>query len=261
MRSIQYFKNLKGNVSDKWISYFEIYDIYFSKFKNKKISLLEVGVQNGGSLEGWADFFKNASVIVGSDVDLRCKQLKFKDKRIKLIIGDINKNDTRKTIIDLAKGFDIIIDDGSHKSFDVNSTFLYFYPYLKPGGVYLIEDLHCSYWKNFGGGLLENQSSIAFLKLFIDILNFESWGMAFKKFSSLKFGYAGTKKSISIKTFRDIESIHFHNSICVIKKGFSPNSIGERTISGKKALVYPDLPQSGSVFESERQKIKNKFFK
>jgi spermidine synthase len=123
---------------------------------------------------------------VGSDIDPKCKDLKFKSKRVKLVIGDINKIVTRNKITTLAKGFDIIIDDGSHKSEDINGTFIFFYPHLNPGGIYLIEDLHCSYWKRYGGGLLENQSSIAFLKLFIDILNFESWGMAFKKFSSLK---------------------------------------------------------------------------
>jgi hypothetical protein len=255
-----HFKNRSGYLSDKWESYFPVYDLYFAKFRNKKINLLEIGIQNGGSLEVWPDYFKNANVFVGSDIDLKCKHLKFKSKRVKLVIGDINKNITRKKITALAKGFDIIIDDGSHRSQDINKTLLFFYPYLNPGGIYLIEDLHCSYWKSYDGGLLEKQSSIEFLKLFIDLLNFESWGMKFKRLSSLKFGYVRNKKNISIKNFRDIESIHFHNSICVIKKGYGPNSIGKRAVSGKKALVYPHLPQSGSAFEPEQQNIKNIYF-
>ncbi len=255
-----HFKDRSGHVSDKWQSYLPVYDLYFSKLRNKKINLLEIGVQNGGSLETRLNYFKNANVIIGSDIDTKCKTLKFKSKKIKLVIGDINTSATRKKIIGLAKDFDIIIDDGSHKSQDINNTFLNLYPHLKPGGIYLIEDLHCSYWKRYGGGLLEKQSSIDFLKLFIDVMNFESWGMTFKRLSSLRFGYPGTKKSIQINKFRDIDSIHFHNSICVIIKGHGPNSIGERVVTGKKALVYPNLPKSGTPFEPEPQRFKKSLF-
>jgi hypothetical protein len=259
-KTLHFFQGRTGYVSDKWASYFSIYDLYFYKFRNKKINLLEIGVQNGGSLEAWSKFFKSANIIIGSDIDLRCKNLKFKSKKIKLVVGDINRRITRKKIIDLAQGFDIIIDDGSHKSHDINNTFLFFYPYLNPGGVYLIEDLHCSYWKRYGGGLLQKQSSIDFLKLFVDVLNFESWGMAFKRLSSLRFGYPGTKKSIQVNKFCNIESIHFHNSICVIIKGSEPNTIGERSVTGKKALVHPNLPKSGSSFQLEPQRIKKSLF-
>ncbi len=255
-----FFKNQSGFNSDKWQSYFSVYDLYFTKFKNKNINLLEVGVQNGGSLEVWANYFKYAKNIIGSDMDCDCKKLRFKSKKIKLVIGDINKVDTRKKITASCDGFDIIIDDGSHKSQDINNTFLNLYPHLKPGGTYLIEDLHCSYWKNFGGGLLEKQSSIDFLKLFIDVINFESWGMTFKKMERLRFGYPGTKKGIQVNKFRDIESIHFYNYICVIKKGSNPNTIGKRVVTGKKALVYPNLPKSGTPFEPEPQRIKKSLF-
>jgi hypothetical protein len=84
--------------------------------------------------------------------------------------------------------------------------------------------------------------------------------MTFKRLSTLKFGYPGNKKSIQVNKFRDIESIHFHNSICVIIKGSAPNAIGERVVTGKKALVYPNLPKSGTPFESEPQRIKKSLF-
>lgn len=255
------FKKRSGYVSDKWASYFSIYDTYFFQFKSKRINLLEIGVQNGGSLEVWNNYFKFAKNIIGCDRDLKCKELKFNFKRIKLIVGDVNKQDIRKKILSIAKnGFEIIVDDGSHKSDDVISTFLFFYPHLKPGGVYLIEDLHTSYWKNFGGGLLENRTSIQFLKLIIDIINFESWGMVFNRIKSLKFGYPRMQKNIPVKNFNDIESIHFYNSICVIKKGFAANKIGKRIISGEKYPVYSDLPESGAPFQPEPQKIKKSFF-
>lgn len=255
------FKNRSGYVSDKWTSYFSIYDTYFHQFKKNKINLLEIGVQNGGSLEVWNKYFKFAKNIIGCDRDLKCKNLKFKFKKIKVVVGDISKQDIRKKIISIAKdGFEIIVDDGSHKSADVISTFLFFYPHLKPGGIYLIEDLHTSYWKNFGGGFLENRSSIQFLKLIIDVINFESWGMFFNRKKSLKLGYLKTQKNIPVKNFNDVESIHFYNSVCVIKKGYATNKIGKRLVSGEKYPVYSNLPKSGAHFEPELQKIKKNFF-
>jgi hypothetical protein len=39
------------NFSSKWEKYFDVYDILFKKYKKKKITFVEVGVLNGGSLE------------------------------------------------------------------------------------------------------------------------------------------------------------------------------------------------------------------
>ena len=39
-----------NNYSTRWIKYFEVYDQIFEKFRDKKITFVEVGVLNGGSL-------------------------------------------------------------------------------------------------------------------------------------------------------------------------------------------------------------------
>ena len=83
-----FLKKYLENVSDKWLSYFPIYSVYFSKFKNKKINLLEIGIQNGDSLEIWLNYFKSANFILGSDIDSKCKNLNFKN------ISRINKSFT-----------------------------------------------------------------------------------------------------------------------------------------------------------------------
>ena len=101
-----------GKVSDKWSSYLDFYDDRFFYLQDSQVSILEIGVQNGGSLETWAKYFWNAEKIVGIDVDPKCADLKFEDKRIKVIVGD-----SKTTHIDST--FDIIIDDGSHQSDDI----------------------------------------------------------------------------------------------------------------------------------------------
>ena len=45
------------NFSHKVQNYFEIYDEHFSKYINKSITFVEIGIHNGGSLEIWKKYF------------------------------------------------------------------------------------------------------------------------------------------------------------------------------------------------------------
>jgi hypothetical protein len=82
------------------------------------------------------------------DIDPRCKELE-KDMPIKILIGDQCDINLYQDIPDL----DIIVDDGGHTMIQQNTTFNFLFPRLKPGGVYLCEDTHTSYWAPWGGGL------------------------------------------------------------------------------------------------------------
>ena len=67
------FKNLHSNntekVSDKWESYLDYYNEIFMPLKNKDISLLEIGIQNGGVIFLWSLFIIIIlSVIEGREV-------------------------------------------------------------------------------------------------------------------------------------------------------------------------------------------------
>ena len=48
----------QGKASDKWESYLEFYDELFTPLKKNPITLLQIGVQNGGSLETYAEYPK-----------------------------------------------------------------------------------------------------------------------------------------------------------------------------------------------------------
>ncbi|MEI8210365.1 MAG: hypothetical protein WCG16_14235, partial [Methylococcales bacterium] len=54
------FANHKGKVSDKWSIYLYEYSRLFETYRNRPVRLLEIGVQNGGSLEIWGQYFVNA---------------------------------------------------------------------------------------------------------------------------------------------------------------------------------------------------------
>lgn len=129
----------------KWEHYFEIYERYISNFKNKEVNYLEIGVQAGGSLDMMKTYLGEKANIVGIDIDPSCKQME--QHGHKIYIGD---QTDKKFLQDIAienSGFDIIIDDGGHVSGQQIASFNALFPFLKYGGVYIVEDLHCSqYW-------------------------------------------------------------------------------------------------------------------
>lgn len=115
-------------------SYGGFYDELFSHFdQNAPISILELGVQGGGSLIAWKDFFPNARVV-GVDIsDSRYDE--YKQERVEFILEDL-----RKVSFD-ERSFDIIIDDSDHFIGTQNYIVQTFYPMLKDGGVLVIEDV------------------------------------------------------------------------------------------------------------------------
>jgi cephalosporin hydroxylase len=78
----------KGKYSDKWNSYIDFYCNLFSPIRNQETDILEIGVENGGSLEIWAKFFPSAQKILGYDIDPKCGALAFDDSRIQVLVGD-----------------------------------------------------------------------------------------------------------------------------------------------------------------------------
>ena len=54
-----FYNESKENTLHKWIHYFDIYEKHFQKFQNKNPVILEIGVQNGGSLDMWNYYFDN----------------------------------------------------------------------------------------------------------------------------------------------------------------------------------------------------------
>ena len=231
-----------GKISDKWFSYLVSYDEIFREFRHRKIRILEIGVQNGGSLELWARYFPNAKSIVGCDIDPSCKELQFEDERISVVVGDISSEQTEEQIFEVAEDFDIIIDDGSHESGDIIKAFARYFERLTPGGVFVVEDLHCSYWgDDFNGGLNAPFSSISFFKRIIDVLNYEHWGGEIQPREILDYFSTVYDIAFSDKELLSIESVVFQNSLCVVHKAESaPVQLGVRVVAGETADVTSD---------------------
>lgn len=104
----QLYATHTGKVSDKWSSYLTEYERFFSEYRDKPVRLLEIGVQNGGSLEIWSQYFTNARKFIGCDIDPACAQLRYDDPRIAVVIGDANSDAAQDAILEQSKEFDTV---------------------------------------------------------------------------------------------------------------------------------------------------------
>lgn len=146
----------KGNLPscpERGHAYGEFYESKMSRFVDKPIRLLEIGVCNTDfctvcnkfyhgypkqphSLLAWRDYFPKAEIVGLDYVDFT----DFEYDRIKIIKGNQSSfEDLYSTIEDGM--FDIIIDDGSHFYIHQIYTFATMFPLLNPGGLYIIEDI------------------------------------------------------------------------------------------------------------------------
>jgi hypothetical protein len=120
------------------------YEGLFAPYKERgAVSLLEVGIQEGHSMRTWRDWFgQSASNLVGLDITFR--------HFVGATAGFTKRqaDQSSRESLSAALGeeqFDIIIDDGSHMCTHQQITLGHlFKSHLKPGGIYIIEDMHTS---------------------------------------------------------------------------------------------------------------------
>lgn len=207
------FSDAYVNKSSKHSSYFPVYDKIFRNINRMlPMKILEIGVDRGDGLSALKTYFPN-SLIVGLDIKPECKI--YTQENIEVIIG----SQVDKQTIDKLKTyeFDIIIDDGSHHNEHVFHTFCNLFPSLKKGvetGLYIVEDIHTSYWPYYGGGLKHPNSTIEKFKSLIDMQN--AWCVR-DAIACHTPPYPGMNVP---KTYFEVwvETIQFIENIIVVKK-------------------------------------------
>lgn len=165
--------------SDKWGDhwYAQHYERHFSTMRKKRIVLLELGIggfddsQGGGaSLRMWEKYFPSGRI---NGVDIYDKRA-HDTPRIRTYVGDQSDESFLRELVAEIGTPDIIIDDGSHLNNHVLRSFEILFPLLAENGIYVVEDVHTSYWPDFGGSSTELNSpktSMGMLKALSDGLN------------------------------------------------------------------------------------------
>ena len=124
----------------KWEHYFEIYHRHFAQFVGKEINLLEIGVYSGGSLQMWRSYLGDKVHVYGVDIEAACK--KYANDHVSIFIGDQADRAFWNTFRESVESIDILIDDGGHTPEQQQITLEEMLPHIRPGGVYVCEDVH-----------------------------------------------------------------------------------------------------------------------
>lgn len=206
-------------LSLKHSAYFQVYEELLSKYRNKKITFVEVGVLNGGSLFMWRDFFGLEARIIGVDFNPLAKR--WEEDGFEIFIGSQSSPDFWRDFFSSIGMVDVLLDDGGHTNEQQIVTTHQSIPFIKDGGLLIVEDVHASYFKDFGNP--SKYSFINYAKLFIDGINARFPGVEVVK-----------------NMFRDaVYSAHFYDSIVAF------------SVDRRKCFVSSWTSNEGRTFEAE----------
>ena len=158
-----------------------------------KFNMLEIGYGNGNSVQLWQELFPFANIIwIDYTLDkperINCVPHRTNcstigNRKSRFYHGDQSNVTFLNSVIHEQCGstpcFDVIIDDGGHGYIQQLTSFTVLFPLaLKPGGLYVIEDVETSYWthgEQYGdlthGGRTATHTPVGVWKKFVDVLN------------------------------------------------------------------------------------------
>lgn len=122
--------------------YLPIYDRELSSLRAKTVTLLEIGVSGGSSLRMWHEYFPQGRIF---GVDPDAAALAHAGDRTQVLLADQSDPEGLRKVVAPHGPFDVVIDDGSHIWAHQISALRSLLPLVRPGGCYIIEDLHTSY--------------------------------------------------------------------------------------------------------------------
>lgn len=196
-------ENHRGRLVNKWDNYIEVYETFLEKYRGKEFTFLEIGVAHGGSLQIWRKYFGEKATLIGVDVNPECK--KFEDNETKIHIGSQEDPQFLESLKKAIPKVEVLLDDGGHTMKQQITTFKHLFSHVKEDGLYICEDLHTSYWSEFGGGYKKKGSFIEFTKNFVD--NLHGWHA--KK---------ADKKRMHNYITDSLYGIHYYDSMVVMEK-------------------------------------------
>ena len=202
--AIEQIFNGLSKTSTKWSGYFEVYEHHLGRFRTKAPKVLEIGVLGGGSIEMWHKYFGPGTFVVGVDIDPKCLEYKYEGDA-QIVMGNQEDPEFWKEFLPKYTEFDIVIDDGGHTMNQQLITLQHVYPYLKEGGVYVVEDTHTSYWQPWGGGFGQKETFLNKAKGLTDVMNQQHFE-----------GHHISKEILDV--FQGMYSMTFYNSMVVFEK-------------------------------------------
>ncbi|MEI8181030.1 hypothetical protein, partial [Aestuariivirga sp.] len=202
---------LYGSDKNAGHSYTALYHRHFEALRGQAVKLLEIGIggyevpdAGGASLRMWRDYFAEGEIF---GLDYHAKNIS--EERIRVFQGSQADPRVLAGLVDATggEGFNIIIDDGSHRSEHVTATFMMLFQFVKEGGWYVIEDTQTSYWAKYGTSETAGSRRLSMMELFKNLVDGLNWREIHAP------GYDPTYFDLNIV------GLHFYHNIIFVQKG------------------------------------------
>lgn len=222
--------------STAWHGYSLMYAKHFDHVRNQPITFFEIGTAGGGSARMWEEYFTHPQAqLYTADIDPNMAQGIQDLPKTKFFTLDQSDATALTQVAESVKEFDIIIDDGSHISSHQITSFKTLFPYVKRGGIYVVEDLlfsyhpeHTSYeaYERVDNPKPARNSMILFLHSLIDDINYAGARTGCAHIGDIHLKTCWARIHLNVAALdnsltyyqRYIDRIEFAGSICFIYK-------------------------------------------
>jgi hypothetical protein len=156
--------------------YHRFYPWFLGAFRGKPVRVLEIGLDQLGSIDLWRRYFPENLDLHGLDRDEKTpdgENVTFHK------VDQSNPAELRQFAASAGKPFNVILDDGSHIPEHQLLSLEVLWPLLSPGGIYILEDTETSFWGKselYGyrfDSRISGSNLIHQLRAAIDAVNFE----------------------------------------------------------------------------------------
>jgi hypothetical protein len=242
IKNLDIYKNFISSpyYSTKHLSYFDTYQDIFSKYRNKPITFVEIGILDGGSLFMWRDFFGKKARIIGIEFNPDAK--KWTKHGFEVFIGSQSDQGFWDNFYKKVGMVDVVLDDGGHTNEQQIVTAVKSIPFIKDNGILVVEDTHSSYMTKFGNPY--KYSFIEWSKKLIDNVNSRSKGIEISKLIYNKY----------------VHSIRFFESIVCFEINRKKSINSYPVTNNKKSCNTKDFKLKGTSLEKARFKSKFRFW-
>ncbi|HWH94957.1 MAG TPA: class I SAM-dependent methyltransferase [Baekduia sp.] len=201
--------------TDKGTTYTQAYHRLLGHVRDQRLRVLEIGLYNGGSLRMWRDYLPNATL---HGIDIEPRALAYQDEIPNAQVRLVDQGDAAaldRFVAELGGNYDFILDDGGHTMVQQIVSFEVLWPQVMPGGVYAVEDLGTSYFKEYGGEDLGHPATaVAYVKDLVDAVNRRDILAPPPNTTS------AVHPVLAAQVRRDVASVHFHPGLALIVKKF-----------------------------------------
>lgn len=204
-------------LSIKYDSYFDAYEELLAKYRGKEITLVEIGVFNGGSLFMWREFLGPSARVIGVDLNPDAKI--WEKHGFEVYIGDQADERFLRDLFQNVGPVDVVIDDGGHTNLQQIATTHIAVTHIRDGGLLIVEDVHTSYFREFGNPW--RRSFVNFAYWITDCINSRAFALR-----TMGTHYSSRVHRVSF--FESIVAFHINATLCKKSTPTTNNGISQK---------------------------------